>query len=91
MGNKKRASVRLSKEAHLLLVDMAEKNEVSMKTVGSQAILMLDKGSKREREIGTYIEQLKFAMKKRAQVAIVCILMASMGMCLMGFIIGVSI
>jgi len=89
--HKMRASVRLSEQAHSLLVDIAEKNKVSMKTVGSQAIHRFDNSSKRERDLRTHIEQLKFAMKKRAQVAIVCILMASLGMGLMGFIIGVSI
>lgn len=86
-----RASVRLTEEAHLLLVDIAEASGLSMKMVGSEAIHMLDRTRKAEKMYRASIEQIRSEALKSRQLAALYILLVGMGMGLLGFIVGLGI
>ena len=91
MGNKTRASVRLTEGAHLLLLDMAKKNGVSMKTVGSEAIFTSERAPKAEKMYRNYIEQLKFKALRFKQLAVFYMLFIGVGMGISGFILGLVV
>lgn len=86
-----RASVRLTEQAHLLLVNMAKRNKVSMKTVGSEAIHTLNSAPKVEKMYRERIEELKFKALKSRQLAAFYALLAGVSMGLLGFIIGLAV
>ena len=88
---KTRASVRLTEEAHMLLLDMADENEVSMKHVGSEAIFTLDRAPKAEKMYRERIAQLKFEALKFKESVIFYALLIGVGMGMLGFILGVSV
>lgn len=91
MGHKTRASVRLTEEAHLLLVDIAERNGLSMKMVGSEAIHMLDRARKAEKMYRERIEQLRFKARKSKQLAVVYTILIGVSFWILGFILGVNV
>lgn len=91
MENKTRASVRLTEEAHQLLVDIAEANGVSMKTVGSKAIHTLDRAPKAEKLYRERIEQLKFKARRFKRLTLFYMLFIGVGMGILGFILGVCV
>ena len=88
---KTRASVRLTEEAHMLLLDMAKAHGVSMKTVGSEAIFTFERAPKAENMYRERIAQLKFKALKSKQLAIIFIILTGISMGLLGFILGVSV
>lgn len=86
-----RASVRLTEEAHQLLSDMAEADQVSMKHIGSKAIFFLDKLSDREEKVGKYIEEITFKAMRLKQLVIFYVLLVGVGMGLLGYIMGLAV
>lgn len=86
-----RASVRLTEQAHILLLDMAKKNGVSMKTVGSEAIFTSERAPKAEKMYRKHIEELKFKALKSKQLAIFYMLLVGVTMGLLGFVIGLVV
>ena len=84
MSDKPRASVRLTKKAHLALLDMADADEVSMKHIGSKAILSLDKGAKE-------VEDLRSEIQKSKQLSMLYTLLVAVCTLVIGVIIGVCV
>ena len=86
-----RASVRLTEEAHRLLLDMADANKESMKHIGSEAIFLLDKMVNQEDKVGELIEQIKFKALRFKQLVVFYMLLIGIGMGLVGYIIGLAV
>ena len=91
LKTKTRSSVRLTEQAHILLVDIAKRNKVSMKTVGSEAIFTSERAPKAEKMYRKRIEELKFKALKSKQLAIFYMLLVGVTMGLLGFVIGLVV
>ena len=89
--HKTRASVRLTEEAHMLLLEIAETNDVSMKHVGSEAIFTLDRAPKAEEMYRRHIAQLKLEALKFKESVVFYALLIGVGMGMLGFIVGVCV
>lgn len=84
MEHKTRASVRLTEKAHLALLNMADENEVSMKHIGSKAILSLESAAKQ-------MEGLKSEVLKSKQLSLLYTVLVAVCMLVIGVIIGVCV
>ena len=91
MGSEKHITVRLTEQAHALLLTKAKEAETTMKSIASEAILMVGQSPKRGRESNERIEQLNFQAKKHKQIVIFQMLVACLGTALLGFIAGVMV
>ena len=82
--HKTRASVRLTEKAHLALLDMADADEVSMKHIGSKAILSLESAGKQ-------LEELRSEVQKSKQLSVLYTLLVAFCALVIGVIVGVCV
>ena len=88
-------TVRLTDHAYILLTEKAEDyssegHKISMKDIASEAIFMLVQGEDRDNEQRARIEQLKFKALKFKQLVVFYVLLAGVGIGLLGFIVGLA-
>ena len=93
---RKSHNVKLTDQAHLLLSEKVDDyrldgHKISMKDIASEAIFMLAQSEDRDNEHLAHIEQLKFKALKFKQLAVFYVLLAGVGLGLLGFIVGLVV